>query len=237
MPVNTQYRSTATEIMDDFDLRGPELADALGSIARLNRVLGGNRLTMQAVEDIVAQRNMPGPVRILDLGCGNGDMLRTLAVLAKKKKYEFRMMGIDANAFTVQNATSLSASYPEIRYRCADLLDPDLALEDCDIILLTLTLHHFSEQEILALLERSASSARLAIVVNDLQRSRIAYLLFGWISKLFRLNPMNDTDGKLSILRGFKKKDLVQLAEKMNFKQYTIRWKWAFRYQWIITDL
>jgi hypothetical protein len=48
---------------------------------------------------------------------------------------------------------------------------------------------------------------------------------------------MNDTDGKLSILRGFKRKELKALARKMNFKNYSIRWKWAFRYQWIISDL
>jgi hypothetical protein len=57
------------------------------------------------------------------------------------------------------------------------------------------------------------------------------------LSRICRLNKINDNDGKLSILRGFRKRELVSLAKKMNFKHYSIRWKWAFRYQWIITDL
>lgn len=237
MLVNTRHRSEETEIMDDFNLHGTELEQALISIARINQLLGGNRLTVNAVDEIVSAKGKNQRIRILDLGCGNGDMLRALSRLATKKNYNFSMTGIDANAFTVQNAKKLSAGYPEISYTCADLLDPDFIPEECDIILFTLTLHHFTDEQILTLLKKSAQRARLAIVVNDLERSRLSYMLFCLISKVFRLNRMNTIDGKLSILRGFKKKELKALARKMNFKSYTIRWKWAFRYQWIISDL
>jgi 2-polyprenyl-3-methyl-5-hydroxy-6-metoxy-1,4-benzoquinol methylase len=237
MLVNTRHRSEETEIMDDFNLHGTELEQALISIARINQLLGGNRLTINAVDEIVSVKGKDKRIKILDLGCGNGDMLRALSKLAKKKNYDFSMIGIDANAFTVQNAKNLSADYPEISYACADLLDPDFTPEECDIILFTLTLHHFTDEQILTLLEKSAQRARLAIVVNDLERSRLSYMLFCLISKVFRLNRMNTIDGKLSILRGFKKKELNALARKMNFKNYTIRWKWAFRYQWIISEL
>jgi 2-polyprenyl-3-methyl-5-hydroxy-6-metoxy-1,4-benzoquinol methylase len=237
MLVNIRHRSEETEIMDDFNLHGTELEQALISIARINQLLGGNKLTINAVDEIVSLKGKDKRIKILDLGCGNGDMLRALSKLAAKKNYNFSMTGIDANAFTVQNAENLSAGYPEISYTCADLLDPDFAPEECDIILFTLTLHHFTDEQILTLLEKSTQSARLAIVVNDLERSRLSYMLFCLISKVFRLNRMNTIDGKLSILRGFKKKELKALARKMNFKNYTIRWRWAFRYQWIISDL
>jgi 2-polyprenyl-3-methyl-5-hydroxy-6-metoxy-1,4-benzoquinol methylase len=237
MLVNTRYRSEEAEIMDDFNLHGPELEKALTSIARINQLLGGNRLTISAVNEIVSATGKDKTIKILDMGCGNGDMLRALSKLAIRKNYNFSMAGIDANVFTVQNARKLSTAYPEISYTRADLLDPQFAPEECDIILFTLTLHHFTDEQILTLLEKSARCARLAIVINDLERSRISYILFSIISKVFRLSKMNDTDGKLSILRGFKRKELKALARKMNFKNYSIRWKWAFRYQWIISDL
>lgn len=237
MLVNTLYRSEETEIMDDFNLHGVELEKALQSIARINQLLGGNRLTINAVDEIVAAVGKDKMIRILDLGCGNGDMLRTLSKLAKRKNYNFKMTGVDANAFTIQSARKLSLAYPEIDYTCANLLDPEFVPDDCDIILFTLTLHHFTDEQILTLLKKSTQHAKLAIVVNDLERSRLSYILFCLISKVFRLNRINVIDGKLSILRGFKRKELEILARKMNFKNYTIRWKWAFRYQWIISDL
>lgn len=237
MLVDTRYRSEEAEIMDDFNLHGPELEKALTGIARINQLLGGNKLTVNAVDEIVSAKGKDKRIKILDLGCGNGDMLRALSKLAERKGYNFWLTGIDANAFTVQNAKNLSVDYPEISYACTDLLDPNFVPEECDIILFTLTLHHFTDEQILVLLKKSAQHARLAIVVNDLERSRISYILFSIISKVFRLSKMNDTDGKLSILRGFKRKELKALARKMNFKSYSIQWKWAFRYQWIISDL
>ncbi|MNL86388.1 hypothetical protein D3C87_2150710 [compost metagenome] len=45
---------------------------------------------------------------------------------------------------------------------------------------------------------------------------------------------MSREDGLTSILRGFKKEELIRFSEKLNFKKYTIQWKWAFRYEWII---
>jgi heme/copper-type cytochrome/quinol oxidase subunit 2 len=45
---------------------------------------------------------------------------------------------------------------------------------------------------------------------------------------------MSKEDGLTSILRGFKKQELIDFSKKLNFKKYIIQWKWAFRYQWII---
>lgn len=222
--------------MDDFGMQGPELTDALERIAWINRILGGNKLTMDAVRKLAKAR--PGQkIRILDLGCGNGDMLRALGDMGKKEGLHFRMHGIDANPFTVQYAQRLSSTYPGISYACGDMLEMDWEGEEWDIVLLTLTLHHFTDEQIKDLLQPLLRHTHMAIVVNDLQRSVLAYRLFGLLSFVFRLGRVNSVDGKLSILRGFKRAELEQLAQQLKIKKHTIRWKWAFRYQWIITGL
>ena len=73
------------------------------------------------------------------------------------------------------------------------------------------------------------------IVVNDLQRSKLAYRLFQAIIFIFRLEKMTAEDGLISILRGFKREDLEKFSTELGLKKYSIKWKWAFRYQWIIT--
>jgi hypothetical protein len=97
-----------------------------------------------------------------------------------------------------------------------------------------LTLHHFKDDEIISLLNVFYQNAHIGIVVNDLQRSAIAYRLFQGLCIVFRLNKMSIEDGLTSILRGFKKQELIDFSKKLNFKKYIIQWKWAFRYQWII---
>ncbi|SFA50431.1 Methyltransferase domain-containing protein [Pedobacter suwonensis] len=234
MPVNTEFRSTAPEIMDDFAMEGEILRDALDKIASINQLLGGNKVTLAGVKMLIASKPSDPVFRITDIGCGNGDMLRTLADYAKKKGLHFILKGIDANKFTISHAQSLSTNYPNITYACSDIFDDLSKTEPCDIMLCTLTLHHFKDEEIINLLQNFKRSATLGIVINDLQRSAIAYYLFKALCYVFRLNDMSREDGLISILRGFKRADLLKYTKQLNLKSSSIKWKWAFRYQWII---
>jgi SAM-dependent methyltransferase len=234
MFVDTTYRSTAPEIMDNFNMEGEVLRDALDKIASINRLLGGNKVTLEGIKFLLKAQPKSTIIRITDIGCGNGDMLRALADYARINQLNFVLTGIDANNFTIEHARSLSAGYANISYKCQDIFDNLDKHEPADIILCTLTLHHFKNKEIIALLQSFQSTARLGFVINDLQRSAIAYYLFRGLCFVFRLNEMSREDGLISILRGFKKTDLLLFSKTLGLKNYFINWKWAFRYQWII---
>lgn len=236
MPVNTKYRTQETEIMDDFSLQGRELRVTLDQIARINQLLGGNKVTLNGVKKIV-KINTSKPIVIVDIGCGNGDMLRMLANYGLKNNLNFKLIGIDANAFTVNYAKTLSNEYSNIEYLCLDIFSEDFSTLQYDIVLCTLTLHHFTNEQILNIIAIFNNNASMGIVVNDLQRNKLAYKLFELICKLFNLSKMSREDGLVSILRGFKKKELEKFSKKLNLKNYTINWKWAFRYQWIIVKI
>jgi len=231
--VNTTYRSDAPETMDDFQMEGEILRDALDKIASINQLLGGNKVTLEGIKNLIKDQSATTPIRILDIGCGNGDMLRSLADYAKQRNLNFILVGIDANNFTITHARSLSVSYTNITYECVDIFDELTEPVVADIVLCTLTLHHFKDDEIIKLLQHY-SHARLGIVINDLQRSALAYYLFTALCFVFRLNKMSREDGLVSILRGFKKADLESYSNKLKLKKFQITWKWAFRYQWII---
>ncbi len=249
MRIDTSKRSEAPEIMDDFNLKGEILRDALDKIASINRLLGGNKVTLQGLKLLlkahgsvtensgagnINTENVQTEITILDVGCGNGDMLRTLADYASKNHLTFTLIGMDANAFTIKHAERLSVNYPNISYICADIFEEIKQAKLYDVILCTLTLHHFKNEEIITLMNAFNSQTKLGIVVNDLHRSKVAYFLFTLLCFVFRLNKMSKDDGLVSILRGFKKKELQAYSQQLNFRSYILKWKWAFRYQWII---
>lgn len=237
MSIDTRLRSNAPELMDDFGMEGEILRDALDKIASINKLLGGNKVTLNGVKTLLKGKPKTRLVRIIDIGCGNGDMLRTLADYAQKNNLNFSLIGVDANQFTIDHAKHLSARYSNIMYECRDIFDQSTPEEVCDIITCTLTLHHFKDEEIVMLLERFKSSAKIGIVINDLERSALAYRLFKALCFVFGLNYMSREDGLVSILRGFKREDLEKYTKKLNFNYSSIKWKWAFRYQWIIKTL
>lgn len=234
MFINTKHRTDKLEIMDDFNLEGDVLRDALDKIAKINQLLGGNQLTLQGVKKLISKVSKSARITIVDVGCGNGDMLRKLADYGIENKLDFKLIGIDANRYTINYAQQLSVEYSNIEYSCQDMFGDSFKEVRCDIILCTLTLHHFKNNKIIDLLVNFDLSSRLGIVVNDLQRSVVAYRLFQLLCLVFKIDDMSHKDGLTSILRGFKKRELVQFSKSLNFSNYMIQWKWAFRYQWII---
>ncbi|MGV3459368.1 MAG: methyltransferase domain-containing protein [Flavobacterium sp.] len=227
------YRSTEAEIMDDFFIEGNELHGALDQIASINKLLGGNKITLDGVKQLLKHHDKEVSVTLVDVGCGNGDMLRMLADFAMANGFTFSLIGVDANSNTIAYAKQLSATY-NIKYQCLDVFKSGFENLKYDIALCTLTLHHFSNEEIKGLLQTFKENAEIGVVVNDLHRSKLAYGLFKVVGVVLGLNKMARYDGAVSILRGFRKKEIIELAEKLGIIKHSIRWRWAFRYQWII---
>jgi 2-polyprenyl-3-methyl-5-hydroxy-6-metoxy-1,4-benzoquinol methylase len=234
MFLSTKFRSDKSEIMDDFAIGGHILKENLDEIAKINQLLGGNQLTLQGLKELIVTIPKGKEIKIVDIGCGNGDMLRIIANYGIKNNCNFQLLGIDANNYAINYARELSMNYPNISYSCENIFSEVFNELKYDILLCTLTLHHFKYNEIIKLMTVFNENSKIGIVINDLHRTSVSYRLFQVLGIVFRLNNMSREDGLTSILRGFKRHELVDYSEKLNFKKYTIHWKWAFRYQWII---
>ena len=219
--------------MDDLSMEGDLLQHTLDQLVLINKRLGGNKATINGLHTLLKTQPKDVTISIVDLGCGSGDILRAVADYGRKNSFTFNLTGIDANAYTVNYARKLSVNYPEISYIEMDVQSIEFSGIPFDMVITTLFLHHFTDQEIERLLIPVVKKARIGVVINDLHRSKTAYFLFKVIS-LFIKNPMVKKDGAISVLRGFKKNELITISKKLNNTVSSVRWKWAFRYQWII---
>lgn len=233
--VDTKYRTGEEEIMDDFSLRGDALKRTLKDLDKINRWLGGTSITMDGIQEILAGADVKGQVRIVDVGCGNGSMLREIARFGRKKDLMMDLVGIDANPFAIEIAREEAKRFPEISFEHMDVFSEAFDQVHGDIILCTLTLHHFKDEEIQCLLQSVAERTAMGIVINDLQRSRMAYYLFQLFCRVFIDNELARKDGLTSIRRSFRKKDLEAYCRNLELGSRRIRWKWAFRYQCVLT--
>ena len=230
--VNTKYRSEQEEIMDDFEYQGEILHDSLDKLAKINRWLGGNKVTISGLKSILKNASKSKTIKIVDLGCGSGDILRQVAIYGKKQGYDFQLIGIDANKNTLKYAEELSVAFDNLKFKQLDVFSEEFKTLEYDLVLATLFLHHFKDDELVSFLEPILKKTKFGLVVNDLHRHRMAYYLF----KLFCTTIKNRTiieDGLTSVLRGFKKQELIGISEKLNAK-YELKWKWAYRFQWIL---
>lgn len=231
--IDTTYRSREPEVMDDFDLQGKELKKTLKDLENINTWLGGNQVTLKGVQKLL-YNSAKKEIHIADVGCGNGAMLRKIADWGRKKGYNLVLTGIDANPHAIQIAEKASSGYDEIRFKEMNIFSNEFRRQYFDILLCTLTLHHFTTPEIKNLLHLFYRQVEKGIVINDLHRSKLAYRLFQAFCAVFIRNEIAREDGLTSILRGFKKSDLMKFSEEIPSKKQQISWQWAFRYRWII---
>ncbi|MCH8535585.1 MAG: methyltransferase domain-containing protein [Flavobacteriaceae bacterium] len=236
--LNTKKRSTQPEIMDEFDFQGRELEKVLDAIDHVNHNLGGYKVTINAILQLLQknQKQMDTQIKIVEFGCGSGASLRRLADFFRKTNYTIQFIGIDANPHIIKIAKSKSNSYDEIQLLTMDVFSQKFQKINADITFASLTLHHFKEKEIINLIQVLYANTNFGIVINDLHRSKLAYRLFQLYALFFIRSKVAYKDGLISILRGFKKEDFDHYARQLNLKNcsYQIQWKWAFRFQWII---
>lgn len=231
---SSKYRSSQEEIMDDFDLQGEELKLLLTDLRLVNTWLGGNKITRKGIRSLLKNIPKGQSVTIIDVGCGDGEMIRHCARWAKKNKLKLEFIGIDANPHIINEARLRSHGYKNCTFRIADVCLENDSLPAYDIALCTLFLHHFKDGEVANLLKRLSKQSKLGVVVNDLHRHSLAFYLFKLFSHVFLKTDIAKHDGLVSVASSFKKRDLIDISESIN-GTHSITWKWAFRWQWIIS--
>jgi ubiquinone/menaquinone biosynthesis C-methylase UbiE len=236
---NLSFRSNEKELIDDLELDNDALRQNLEELALINKYLGGNQVTVSGLSKLVAsplslRRGVGGEVKIADLGCGGGDMLMVMANWAKKKGVNAQFIGIDANDFMIDFGTKRTANYPNISYLHQDIFSDEFKEKSFDIVTMTLFCHHFSDENLVTLLQQLRKQTRIGIVINDIHRHWFAYHSIAWITKLFLKSYLVKNDAKLSVWRAFVREDLEKIIQKSGFIKYSIRWKWAFRWEVIL---
>ena len=226
--------SGVKEAIDDFGLAGNELITNLEEIEGYNKVLGGYNALLSALNQTLFKSSKNKEYTVLDVGCGGADTMKKLAEVGLKKGYQLKIKGVDANPFIVEYAQNKTHDHSNISVIKGNVFDDLFFFESYDFISANLFLHHFSEDDIVTFIKRAVKKTNRALVICDLHRNFISYYSFIAIVKLFGANSITLNDGKISILKGFRKKEWKAILQKAGVKNYRITWKWAFRHQIIV---
>lgn len=231
---SSKYRSKQLEIMDDLNFKGSEMNNLLDDLRIVNKWLGGNNITIDGLQKLLKSSNKKEKITILDVGCGDGELLRKCADFASQHNYNFEMIGLDFNENILRVAETQSINYPNIKFQKVDVFLDENLIPNCDIALCTLFLHHFSNEKIENLLKTLIEKTTIGLIVNDLERNKYAFNLFKIASNLFLKTKTARHDGLVSVARGFKREELQEISKKIPHQRSQIYWRWAYRYQWIL---
>ena len=194
-------------------------AEALRSLADLRFVDRwlGNRGALAAA---VLPHLQGDPPRILDAGCGSGDVLANLKRASGGRAVA---VGLDIKPL------HLSVAPGGVLRVAGDVKALPFAPRSFDVVTASLFLHHFDAPELPPVLSGLWALARRALVVNDLRRARVPYV-FGrlFFRALFR-SSVSVADGLTSIRRGFTEADLSEAFAAAGIPGVRIRRTWPYR--------
>src|SRR5688572_19275252 len=109
-------RSQQIEIMDDLNCAGNVVDQTLRELEIINKLLGGNKVTINGINKLIKNQNKANSISIADLGCGGGDIIKLIYAWGKKNKLSLNLTGIDANPNIIAFARLNSISHHEINY-------------------------------------------------------------------------------------------------------------------------
>lgn len=218
--------------MDDLEAGGPVMDQTLKELEVINKWLGGNYVTIDGIKKLAPAKMTH--LKIVDVGCGGGDMLKLIAKWARKNKIKVELIGIDANPHVIAFAEKNTSEYPEISFKALNIFSEAFSQLEADIFISTLFTHHFSSEELVELVSQMKNQSRLGVVINDIHRHWLAYYSIKFLTSLFSRSSMVQNDAALSVARSFHKEELINILKIADLKDYSIRWYWAFRWQVVI---
>ena len=221
-------RSTEPEWMDTELVTQQDFADCLADLAAVNTVTLARLPTLGFIAR--AARRAPGrPLRVLDVGCGEGDMLRRLHRWAARTGHALELTGLDMNAQGNEAARAATPSDMHIDYRTADIFAADLGAYD--VIISALFTHHLTDDQVVDFLRVMEAHAAIGWFVNDLHRSAVAYHAFRALSAAAGWHRFVRHDGPISVARSFRRADWdVYLARAGLAGLAQIRWHMPYRF-------
>jgi 2-polyprenyl-3-methyl-5-hydroxy-6-metoxy-1,4-benzoquinol methylase len=210
------FDPTEPELMDRPQPVSAELQSDLRNLRQLNRYFGSHALVKRFLRRWIQPAQS---LCVLDLATGSGDIPRLIADHARDVGARVRIDAVDQQAATIQIAQQLTRDYGEITFHQADVFEFGEA-SAYDIVLCSLALHHFGENDAVRLLRHCCELTKRFVLVSDLRRGLLATIGVYLLTAILFRDPMTRYDGRISAARAFSFRELHVLAQRAGWKSF-----------------
>lgn len=221
-----ENRSDRLERIDTGDYTPEEYRRFLREIRFVNRYVGDNRALRKT---LLKEIGFPGRrIRILDVGAGSGELLRTIADHVGGAA-ELELVGLDSNSLSADSIITESEDYKSIKAVQGDAMNLPFQNDTFDYVISSLFTHHLTTDQIASALSEMKRVSISGVFVIDLHRHPVAYILYRVMCVVFGISELVTHDGSLSILKGFKPDEFLELGAKAGFESSAVTRSFPFR--------
>jgi len=224
------------ELMDDPGLPEAEHLHALDALATIN-AMSRTAAQIAAAAAAVIPGDEPGPVQVVDLACGGGDVTltcgRRLAGSLGGREIvmtgvDFSRRGLDRAAARIAAARTAVAGMPlRFTFMARDIVASGCL--PCDVAISSLFLHHLDDEPAVRVLRSMAENCRMGFVVSDLIRSQLGLALALLGTSVLSRSRVARVDGPLSVRAARTPEEYRRLLAAAGLATATIRRTWPER--------
>lgn len=199
-------RVRRAEILDEDGGSREEIASSLRTLRVINRLFGGNRMHARLLRRAAAHIDERRCLHVLEVAAGHADVLQAaVRQLAWQRRCKITLL--DRSPLHLPSPAHWPPDLPAAARITGDALAIPLPDHSVDIVACCLFLHHLDEEQTGRFLEEALRVARIAVIVNDLERSRLHYLLARLMS-LVDPSRISRHDGPASVGQAYTADEL-----------------------------
>ena len=228
--IDYKNRSIKKELLDGDQIPFEDIAVNMKELDFINSYLGGHAITIKGFKTLLGERKV---ISVCEIGCGGGDNLIALQSFCEKNKIKVHFTGIDINKDCISFAKE-NCKIDKADFIISDFQKVIFKNAKPDIIFSSLFCHHFTNQQLAEMMNWMKNNSQIGFFINDLHRHPIPFHFIKIATQLFSNSYLVKNDAPLSVLRGFKKNEWQSILKEAGIENYSLKWKWAFRFLIII---
>ena len=220
------------ELMDAEDLDPARHVQALRALARVNRVsLVAARVWREVLHLSLGCRDRGGdqPLRLLDVACGGGDVMVDVARRARSAGVPLVVHGCDLRPVVLGHARREAERWGV----ATDFFARDVLAEGLpggyDLVCSSLFHHHLSHEDAVDLLRGMAEAGR-RVLVQDLLRGTLGYVLAWSGLRLLSRSDVARVDGPRSVRAAFTLSEVRTMAAEAGYVGAVVQRGWPERF-------
>jgi ubiquinone/menaquinone biosynthesis C-methylase UbiE len=200
-------RVVEDEWLDDDRGTPAEIDAALHAVTLANRRFGGVRLHARLLKRALTRASHEQRPHILEVASGRAEVLQAallqLGVAAK-------VTLLDRSAVHLPDPCAWPSALPAPRTVTGDALALPLPDASVDIVSCCLFLHHLEPPQIARYLAEAQRVARIAVIINDLERNALHYRL-AQLNRVIDRSRISRHDGPASVRRAYTYSELARM--------------------------
>jgi ubiquinone/menaquinone biosynthesis C-methylase UbiE len=222
-------RRETEELLDRAGHDPAELAANLQDIRTVNHLAGGVATVLCHLPELLNPLPRGRPVEVLDLATGGGDIPLSLVAWAKRQGRPLELTVTDRSPEILAEARRTLGGVPGVTFSVCDARAVPMPERSFDIVLCSLSLHHFAPGEAVQVLREMDRLSRTGFIVNDIRRCLAGYVAAWAASRVATRNRLTRHDMPLSVLRAYTPDELRALLRQAGIRDASVTTHPLFR--------